>query len=152
MNFKTSRKLSIKFRGIFGIYPILIKKNQHITTYNQLDMRTLGSSLIVPKILLGHLFVGPKCRSITYLFNRSQIVATKKGLHRALTFIHYYLESSGWVAYMKNGPKIPSIMLTIHPTMVIIFFYHAVQSLFNTSFFQCPFLELHQPTYNTTQI
>jgi hypothetical protein len=41
-------------RGIYRIHPNLIKENQRMSTWNRLDLQTLGSRLIVPKILPDH--------------------------------------------------------------------------------------------------
>ena len=45
------RKITDRFRGIYRIYPNLIKENQRMLTCNQLDLQTLGSQLIMPKNL-----------------------------------------------------------------------------------------------------
>ena len=58
LKFKTSRKITHHFRGIYRIYLSLVKKNQKITTCNRLDLETLGSFFslsmlkILPKTLL----------------------------------------------------------------------------------------------------
>jgi hypothetical protein len=36
------RKITVHFRGICGLYLKLFKKNQNITTCDQLDLETLG--------------------------------------------------------------------------------------------------------------
>jgi hypothetical protein len=48
-------KITNHFRGIYRrIYPNLIKENWRISTYNRLDLQTLGSQLIMPKNLPDH--------------------------------------------------------------------------------------------------
>ena len=42
------------FRGIYGMYLKLVKKNRTMSTWNRLDLGTLGSRLIMPKNLPGH--------------------------------------------------------------------------------------------------
>ena len=46
------RKITDQFRGIYRIYPNLIKKNWRMSTCNQLH--TLGSQPVMPKILPDH--------------------------------------------------------------------------------------------------
>ena len=41
------------FRGIYRMYPDSIKKNQSMSTCNQLDLETLGYGPIMPKTLFG---------------------------------------------------------------------------------------------------
>ena len=48
------RRIANHLRWIYRIYLDFIKENQKITTYNWLDLETLGSWPIVPKDLLGH--------------------------------------------------------------------------------------------------
>ena len=47
-------KIIDHFRGIYRMYPNLMKENQRMSTCNQLDLQTLGSQLVMPKNLLGH--------------------------------------------------------------------------------------------------
>ena len=48
-------KINDQLRKIYGIYSnFFLKNNQKITTYNRLDLGTLGSRLIMPNNLLGH--------------------------------------------------------------------------------------------------
>ena len=54
LKFKTLEKLPINLEKNLRIYLKLIKKNQKITTCNQLDLETLGSWPIMPKNLFGH--------------------------------------------------------------------------------------------------
>ena len=42
------------FKRIYGIYPNSIKENRRMSTWNRLDLQTLGSQLIMPKNLLEH--------------------------------------------------------------------------------------------------
>jgi hypothetical protein len=39
------------FRGIYRIYPNLIKENRRMSTCNRLDLQTLGSQPVMPKNL-----------------------------------------------------------------------------------------------------
>ena len=48
------RKITDHFRGIYRIYPNLIKENRRMPTCNRLDLQTLGSPPIVPKNLPDH--------------------------------------------------------------------------------------------------
>ena len=41
-------------RGIYKIYPNLIKENRRMSTCNRLDLQTLGSQPIMPKNLPDH--------------------------------------------------------------------------------------------------
>ena len=45
------RKITDHLRGIYRIYPNLIKKNRRLSTYNRLDLQTLGSQPVLPKNL-----------------------------------------------------------------------------------------------------
>ena len=49
-----SRKTTDHFRGIYEIYLKFFKKIQKITTYNRLDLNTLGFWPIIPNNLPGH--------------------------------------------------------------------------------------------------
>ena len=42
-------KITDHFRGIYRIYPNLTKENRRMSTWNRLDMQTLGSQPVVPK-------------------------------------------------------------------------------------------------------
>jgi hypothetical protein len=44
------RNITDHLRGIYGIYPNLIKENWRMSTCNRLDFQTLGSQPIIPKI------------------------------------------------------------------------------------------------------
>jgi hypothetical protein len=48
------RKITNHFRGIYGIYPDLIKENRRMSTCNRSDLQTLGSRPIMPKNLPDH--------------------------------------------------------------------------------------------------
>jgi hypothetical protein len=48
------RKITDHFRGIYGIYTNLVKETQRMSTCNRLDLQTLGSQPIMPKILPDH--------------------------------------------------------------------------------------------------
>ena len=54
------RKITDHFRGIYRIYPNLIKENRRMPTCNQLDLQTLGSPPIMPKNLPDHCHQLPK--------------------------------------------------------------------------------------------
>ena len=45
------RKITNHYRGIYRIYPNLIKENWRMSTCNWSDLQTLGSQLIMPKTL-----------------------------------------------------------------------------------------------------
>ena len=45
------RKMTNRFRGIYRIYPTLIKDNRRMSPYNRLDLQTLGSQPVMPKNL-----------------------------------------------------------------------------------------------------
>ena len=46
------RRITDHFRGIYRIYPNLIKENRRISTCNRLDLQTLGSQpVVMPKNL-----------------------------------------------------------------------------------------------------
>ena len=47
-------KLNDHFRGIYRIYPNLVKENRRMSTCNRLDLGTLGSQPVVPKNLPDH--------------------------------------------------------------------------------------------------
>jgi hypothetical protein len=40
-------KITDHFRGIYGIYPNLIKENRRMSTCNRLDLQTLGSQPMI---------------------------------------------------------------------------------------------------------
>ena len=42
-------KITDHFRGIYRMYPNLMKENRRISTCNQLDLQTLGSQLVKSK-------------------------------------------------------------------------------------------------------
>ena len=48
------RKITDHFWGIYEIYPNLTKENQRMSTCNRLDLQTLESQPITPKILPNH--------------------------------------------------------------------------------------------------
>ena len=48
------RKITDRFRGFYRIYPNLIKGNRRMSTCNRLDLQTLGSQPVMPKILPDH--------------------------------------------------------------------------------------------------
>ena len=50
------RRITDHFRGIYRIYPNLIKENWRMSTYNRLDLQTIGSQPIMPKNLPDHWF------------------------------------------------------------------------------------------------
>ena len=52
------RKITNHLRGIYGIYPNLVKENRRMSTCNQLDSQTLGSQPVMPKNLPRSLFQG----------------------------------------------------------------------------------------------
>ena len=47
-------KITDHFRGIYRIYPLLIKENWRMSTCNQLDLQTLVSQPIMPRNLSDH--------------------------------------------------------------------------------------------------
>jgi hypothetical protein len=47
-------KLPVILRGIYRIYPHLTKENRRMSTCNRLDLQTLGSQPVMPKILPDH--------------------------------------------------------------------------------------------------
>ena len=47
-------KIADRFRGIYELYPNLIKENRRMSTCNRLDLQTLGSQPIMPKNLSNH--------------------------------------------------------------------------------------------------
>ena len=51
LEFKTSRKITDHYRGVYGVHLKIIKKNWKITTCDRLDLATLGIWPIVPKNL-----------------------------------------------------------------------------------------------------
>ena len=48
------RRITDHFRGIYGIYPKEYRENRRMWTCGWLDLQTLGSRPIMPKILPGH--------------------------------------------------------------------------------------------------
>ena len=44
------RKITDRFRGIYRIYPNLIMGNRRMSTCNRLEVQTLGSQPVMPKI------------------------------------------------------------------------------------------------------
>ena len=48
------RRITNRFRGIYRIYPNLMKQNRRMSTCNWLDLQTLGSPLIMPKKIPHH--------------------------------------------------------------------------------------------------
>ena len=48
------REITDHFRGIYRIYPNLIKENRRMSTCNRLDLQTLGSQPLVSKNLPDH--------------------------------------------------------------------------------------------------
>ena len=48
------KKITGHFRGIFRIYPNLIKENRRMWTSNRLDLQTLGSQPVMPNNLPDH--------------------------------------------------------------------------------------------------
>ena len=48
------RKITDHFRGIYRIYPNLIKENRRMWTCNRLDLQTLGFQPVMPKNLPEH--------------------------------------------------------------------------------------------------
>ena len=58
LKFMTAGELPIIFREIYRIYSNLIKENRRMSTYNWLDLQTLGSQPIMPKNLPDHCLRG----------------------------------------------------------------------------------------------
>ena len=48
------RRITDHFRGIHRIYPNLIKEHRRMSTRYLLDLQTLGSQPVMPKILPDH--------------------------------------------------------------------------------------------------
>ena len=48
------RKITDHSRGIYRIYPNLVKENRRMSTCNRLDLQTLGSQPVMLKILPDH--------------------------------------------------------------------------------------------------
>ena len=48
------RKIIDQSRGIYRIYPNLVKENRRMSTRNRLDSQTLGSQPVIPKNLPDH--------------------------------------------------------------------------------------------------
>ena len=48
------RKITNHFKGIYRIYPNLIKENRKVSACNRLDLQTLEYGLVMPKNLPGH--------------------------------------------------------------------------------------------------
>ena len=48
------KKNTDQFRGIYRIYPNLIKEHQRMSTCNWLDLQALGSQPIMPRNLYDH--------------------------------------------------------------------------------------------------
>ena len=48
------RRITDHYRGIYRIYPNLIKENRRMSTCNWLDLQTLGSQPVMPKNLPDH--------------------------------------------------------------------------------------------------
>jgi hypothetical protein len=48
------RKITDYYRGLYRVYPKLIKENRRMSTCNWLDLQTLGSQPIMSKNLLDH--------------------------------------------------------------------------------------------------
>ena len=48
------RKITDHSRGMYRIYPNLIKENRRMSTCNRLDLQTLGSRPVMPKNLPDH--------------------------------------------------------------------------------------------------
>ena len=61
------RKITGHFRGIYRIYPNLIKENPRISTCNRLDLQTLGSQPIMSKNLPDHWSQTVPALSTSYL-------------------------------------------------------------------------------------
>ena len=51
---RLSRKITDHFRGIYRVYPNLIKENRRMSTRNRFDLQTLASQLVMPKNLPNH--------------------------------------------------------------------------------------------------
>ena len=68
------RKITDQFRGIYRMYPNLIKENQRMSTCNRLDLQILGSQPVMPKNLpdycgvrdLDHAFAHPPYETTLY--------------------------------------------------------------------------------------
>ena len=48
------RKITDQFRGMYRIYPNLLKESRRMSTYDWLDLQTLGSQPTMPKNLPNH--------------------------------------------------------------------------------------------------
>ena len=51
---KDCRKITDCVRGIYRIYPNLIKENRRLSTCNRLNLQTLGSQPVMPNNLPDH--------------------------------------------------------------------------------------------------
>ena len=72
------RKIADHFRGIYRIYPSLMKENQRMLTCNRLDLQTFGSQLIMPKNL-PNLWKCSLCRLICATRYRNTIAGSPPG-------------------------------------------------------------------------
>ena len=54
LKFETAGNLPIILEEFIEIYPNLIKENRKMSTYNRLDLQTLGSQPVMPKNLPDH--------------------------------------------------------------------------------------------------
>ena len=63
------RKITHHFKGIYRIYPNLIKENRRMSTCNRLDLQTLGSQpVIMPKNLPNHCWWENRERLLQFFF------------------------------------------------------------------------------------
>ena len=59
------RKITDHFRGIYRIYPYLMKENRRTSTFKRLNLQTLGSQPTMPKTGLKADFKSIKLRKVT---------------------------------------------------------------------------------------
>jgi hypothetical protein len=93
---KTSKKIPHHFRKSCRIYPKLVEKLRKISTYNQLDLETLGSQPIMPKNLPGHWLEVKSCTPNCWATIRSSNDDVKSGQQFPLESYSVTFESHWW--------------------------------------------------------
>jgi hypothetical protein len=62
--FQDCRRITDHFRGMYRIYPNLMKKNRRMSTCNWLDLQTLGSQPVMPTNLPDHWWWPSICNDV----------------------------------------------------------------------------------------
>ena len=114
------RKNTDNCRGIYGIYPSFIKENRRMSTCNRLDLQTLGSQPVMPKLLPDRWFT-PWTMKLDH---------GRWPIYDGPIFMVWFLKTTIYKAF---GPLTRCKMPTHHKLNVLIFLLYIQNGQVNSS-------------------